>query len=77
MVEVADVAVTDAPRDRDRSHHSVAHERTVDPRTATKLLRGTSRRDGGYLAIRLRILTSPVGAARHGEKQGPGGNTRV
>ena len=37
MLEVADVAVPDAARERDRPHHPVAFERPADPRVGAKL----------------------------------------
>ena len=37
MVEVAHVAVPDAARERDRSHHLVANERAADVRVSAKL----------------------------------------
>ena len=43
MLEVADVAVADAARERDRPHHSVAFERPADPRVGAKLVRSSRR----------------------------------
>jgi hypothetical protein len=49
MVQVADVAIADTSRDRDRSHHPVAHERAAGPRTAAKLLEIPGCEIGGHL----------------------------
>ena len=52
MVEVADVAVADAPRERDSPHHPVAFERAADPRVGAK----RAEVPGGELGGRLEVV---------------------
>jgi hypothetical protein len=51
MVEVADVAVLDAARERDRSHDSVADQRAADARASAKLLEIPGSEIGGGLQV--------------------------
>ena len=51
MLEVADVAVADAPRERDRPHHPVAFERPADPRVGAKLAEVPGGEIGGRLEV--------------------------
>ena len=51
MFEVADVAVADAPRERDRPHHPVALERPADPRVGAKLAEVPGGKSGGCLEV--------------------------
>ena len=49
MLEIADVAVADAARERERSHDSVSLERAADPRVAVKRAEVPRRELGGRL----------------------------
>ena len=51
MLEVVDVAVPDAARERDRPHQSVALERPADPRVRTKLSEVPGCEIGGRLEV--------------------------
>ena len=51
MIEVANVAVLDAARERDRSHHLVANERAADVRASAKLREVPGRDIRGHLHV--------------------------
>ena len=51
MFEVADVAVADATRERDRPHHPVTFERATDPRVGAKLAEVPGGKIGGRLEV--------------------------
>ena len=61
MLEVADVAVADATRERDRPHHPVAFERPADPRVGAKL----AEVPGGELGGRLEVVRGRPGDQVH------------
>ena len=61
MFEVADVAVADAARERDRSHHLVTFERATDPRVGAKL----AEVPGGEIGGRLEVVRGRLGDQVH------------
>src|SRR5688572_21810197 len=61
MFEVADVAVADAPRERDGPHHSVAFDRPADSRVGAKL----AEVPGGEIAVRLEVIRWRLGYEVH------------